>query len=112
VSSPAGAGIFVRSGGAGAPVVLVHGYAETSDSWTPLAAELAKSYTVVVPDLRGITSPAPDRSSTRYVDPASDPRPATSNAEHVLFSAPSGWGKRRIGGTFPHRVNSLNPASD
>jgi pimeloyl-ACP methyl ester carboxylesterase len=54
VASPEGADIFVRSGGAGPVVVLLHGYAETSDSWAPLAAELAKSYTVVVPDLRGI----------------------------------------------------------
>ena len=35
-------------------VVLLHGYAETSDSWAPLAADLVKNYTVVVPDLRGI----------------------------------------------------------
>jgi pimeloyl-ACP methyl ester carboxylesterase len=54
IHSPAGADIFVRSGGQGPAVVLIHGYAETSDSWAPLAAELMKSYTVVVPDLRGI----------------------------------------------------------
>ena len=54
VASPEGADIFVRSGGAGPVVVLLHGYAETSDSWGPLAAELARAYTVVVPDLRGI----------------------------------------------------------
>src|SRR6202048_591122 len=56
VHSPAGADIFVRSAGTGPVVVLIHGYAETSDSWAPLAAELVKSYTVVVPDLRGIGS--------------------------------------------------------
>jgi pimeloyl-ACP methyl ester carboxylesterase len=54
VASPEGADIFVRWGGAGPVVVLLHGYAETSDSWAPLAAELVKNYTVVVPDLRGI----------------------------------------------------------
>src|SRR5271170_4817222 len=54
VSTPEGADIFVRSGGSGPVVVLLHGYAETSDSWAPLAADLIKSYTVVVPDLRGI----------------------------------------------------------
>jgi pimeloyl-ACP methyl ester carboxylesterase len=54
VTSPEGADIFVRSGGAGPVVVLLHGYAETSDSWAPLAAELIKNYTVVIPDLRGI----------------------------------------------------------
>jgi pimeloyl-ACP methyl ester carboxylesterase len=54
VSSPDGTGIFVRSGGSGPAVVLLHGYAETSDSWAPLAADLATSHTVIVPDLRGI----------------------------------------------------------
>lgn len=54
VVSPDGAQIFVRSGGSGPVVVLIHGYAETSDSWAPLAADLVRSYTVVVPDLRGI----------------------------------------------------------
>jgi pimeloyl-ACP methyl ester carboxylesterase len=56
VHSPAGADIFVRSAGTGPVVVLIHGYAETSDSWAPLAAELVKTYTVIVPDLRGIGS--------------------------------------------------------
>ena len=54
IASPEGADIFVRSGGSGPVVVLLHGYAETSDSWGLLAAELYKSFTVVVPDLRGI----------------------------------------------------------
>jgi pimeloyl-ACP methyl ester carboxylesterase len=54
IHSPAGAEIFVRSAGQGPAVVLIHGYAETSDSWAPLAAELEKNYTVIVPDLRGI----------------------------------------------------------
>jgi hypothetical protein len=54
VSSLDGAETFVRSGGSGPVVVLLHGYAETSDSWAPLATELAKNYTIVVPDLRGI----------------------------------------------------------
>jgi pimeloyl-ACP methyl ester carboxylesterase len=54
VATPDGASIFVRSGGAGPAVVLLHGYAETSDSWAPLATALAKNYTVIVPDLRGM----------------------------------------------------------
>jgi pimeloyl-ACP methyl ester carboxylesterase len=35
-------------------VLLLHGYAENSDSWAPLAADLMKDHTVIVPDLRGI----------------------------------------------------------
>lgn len=54
IHSPEGADIFVRSGGRGPVVVLLHGYAENSDSWAPLAADLMKDHRVVVPDLRGI----------------------------------------------------------
>jgi pimeloyl-ACP methyl ester carboxylesterase len=54
IHSPEGADIFVRWGGKGPVVVLLHGYAENSDSWAPLAGDLMKDHTVVVPDLRGI----------------------------------------------------------
>ncbi len=54
IHSPQGADIFVRWGGSGPVVVLLHGYAENSDSWAPLAADLMKDHTIVVPDLRGI----------------------------------------------------------
>lgn len=54
IHSPAGAEMFVRYGGSGPVVVLLHGYAENSDSWAPLAADLMKDHTVIVPDLRGI----------------------------------------------------------
>ena len=39
--------------GKGDPVVLLHGYAETSHMWRPLIAELAPTHTVIAPDLRG-----------------------------------------------------------
>src|SRR5258708_120520 len=54
IHSPEGADIFVRWAGKGPVVVLLHGYAENSDSWAPLAADLVKDHTLVVPDLRGI----------------------------------------------------------
>lgn len=40
-------------GGQGSPVVLLHGYAETSHMWLPLMPLLAARHTVIVPDLRG-----------------------------------------------------------
>src|SRR5881392_3626196 len=49
-----GAQIFVRVGGQGPAVVLLHGYGETGDMWAPLAARLAPDHTVIVPDLRGM----------------------------------------------------------
>jgi len=39
--------------GKGDPVVLLHGYAETSHMWRPLMAELATTHTAIAPDLRG-----------------------------------------------------------
>src|SRR5216683_6110211 len=49
-----GATIHVRVGGTGPAVTLLHGYGETGDMWAPLAADLMRDHTVVVPDLRGI----------------------------------------------------------
>src|SRR5258705_12555554 len=39
--------------GKGEPVILLHGYAENSHMWRPLMVQLAKSHTVIAPDLRG-----------------------------------------------------------
>ena len=49
-----GATIHVRSGGTGPAVVLLHGYGETGDMWAPLARDLARDHSVIVPDLRGL----------------------------------------------------------
>jgi pimeloyl-ACP methyl ester carboxylesterase len=49
-----GAEIYVRVGGKGPAVVMLHGFADTGDMWTPLAAEMMKDHTVIVPDLRGM----------------------------------------------------------
>lgn len=50
----ADATITVRVGGHGPAVVLIHGFGETGDMWSPLAAALAQDHTVIVPDLRGM----------------------------------------------------------
>src|SRR5258706_16081239 len=49
-----GATIHVRVGGQGPAVVLLHGFGDTGDMWAPLATDLARDHTVVVPDLRGM----------------------------------------------------------
>jgi pimeloyl-ACP methyl ester carboxylesterase len=48
-----GTRIHYYIGGKGSPVVLLHGYAQTSHMWTPIMPLLAKNHTVIVPDLRG-----------------------------------------------------------
>ena len=45
---------YVRIGGHGSAVLLVHGFGDTGDMWVPLAEILVKDHTVIVPDLRGM----------------------------------------------------------
>jgi len=48
-----GVRLHYLAAGNGAPVILLHGYAQNSHMWRPLIAELAKTNTVIAPDLRG-----------------------------------------------------------
>jgi pimeloyl-ACP methyl ester carboxylesterase len=48
-----GVRLHYLTAGKGDPVLLLHGYAESSHMWLPLIAKLASSHTVIAPDLRG-----------------------------------------------------------
>lgn len=49
-----GADIYVRYGGEGPAILLIHGFGDTGDMWNQLAPILARTHTVIVPDLRGM----------------------------------------------------------
>jgi pimeloyl-ACP methyl ester carboxylesterase len=49
-----GTTLYVRVGGHGPTVLLLHGYAETGDMWTSMAADLVRDHQVIIPDLRGL----------------------------------------------------------
>jgi pimeloyl-ACP methyl ester carboxylesterase len=54
--------------GSGDPIILVHGYAETSHMWLPLIKELQKNHLVIAPDLRGFgDSGMPETDYTKAV---------------------------------------------
>jgi haloacetate dehalogenase len=49
----AGAELYLRIGGAGPPLVCLHGYPQSHLTWRKVAPALAERYTVILPDLRG-----------------------------------------------------------
>jgi haloacetate dehalogenase len=48
-----GTEIYLKTGGEGPPLLLLHGYPQTHVMWAKLAPKLAERFTVVCPDLRG-----------------------------------------------------------
>ena len=64
------ASTFVRLGGEGPPVVLLHGHPRTSATWHQVAPQLARrGFTVICPDLRGYgqsLAPAPTADHTAH----------------------------------------------
>ncbi|MGZ3553248.1 MAG: alpha/beta fold hydrolase [Vulcanimicrobiaceae bacterium] len=73
--------VYYRIGGEGPVVLLVHGYADTGDMWSPLAPSLAKDHLVIVPDLPGLGKSRPESDTATY-DKAS-----VARTLHVLLNA-------------------------
>lgn len=71
--------IYYRIGGSGPAVLLLHGYGDTGQMWAALAPVLAKTHTVIVPDLPGLGNSRPE-SSTAHYDMAS-----VARAMHALL---------------------------
>lgn len=61
--------LSVHSGGQGEPLILLHGYPQNHMCWAGIAPEFARSFRVIVPDLRGYgesDAPADDPAHTVY----------------------------------------------
>ena len=56
--------IFVRWGGAGPPILLLHGFPQTHLMWRRVAPLLARRFTVVCADLRAM-----DKAAVRLLHP-------------------------------------------
>ena len=54
IATPDGAQIYVRYGGSGPVVLLIHGFGDTGEMWGPVVRGLEHTHTVVIPDLRGM----------------------------------------------------------
>ena len=53
--------LVVRVGGAGPPIVLLHGFPQHSPVWRKVAPILAERFTAIVPDQRGMGAVDPSR---------------------------------------------------
>ena len=65
----AGTEIYCRIGGAGPPLVLLHGYPQCHATWHRIAPALSEQFTCVLPDLRGYGKsgiPEPDPNHRNY----------------------------------------------
>jgi pimeloyl-ACP methyl ester carboxylesterase len=68
--------------GQGDPVVLLHGYAQTSHMWRPLIPELAGTHTVIAPDLRGFGDSSKPESGYDKKTMAQDIRALVASLGH------------------------------
>ena len=88
-----GVTLNVAVGGAGRPLVLLHGFPQTHLMWRHVAADLAADHTVICPDLRGYG--------------ASD-RPAIA-ARLATCGAP-GFSAKGASATWPSAISPSNPS--
>lgn len=58
--------IYYRIGGHGPAVLLLHGYGDTGEMWAAFAPMLAKTHTVIVPDLPGLGNSRPENPNAQY----------------------------------------------
>lgn len=103
--------IFCRIGGSGPPLVLLHGYPQTSAMWHAVAPELTKDYQVICPDLRGYgrsLKPPTDAAHAPYSKRAmaSDVLAVMDRLGHDRFVI----GAHDRGGRVAHRMAADHPA--
>ncbi len=61
--------IFLRQGGSGPALLLLHGYPQTNVMWHKVAPKLAETHTLIIPDLPGYgwsAAPVPEADHTPY----------------------------------------------
>jgi haloacetate dehalogenase len=113
VPDPAGdVSLRVRHGGSGPPLLLLHGYPETHMMWARVAQDLADSFTVVCPDLRGYgrSTKPPSSSDNETSSKRAMARDAVNLMAHLGFPRFAVAGHDR-GGRVAYRLALDHPAA-
>lgn len=94
IEVPVGEGhVFCRIGGVGPPLLLLHGYPQTSAMWHKVAPRLAERYQVICADLRGY-----GRSSKPASGPGHLPYTKRATADELVAALRSlGHGRVLVG---------------
>ena len=101
----AGTRIRYLAGGSGQPIVLVHGLGGAAANWRLVAARLAGSHHVLVPELPGHGGSAP-LGGTSTLDPFAEAVLAVAEAEDAV---PAPWVGHSLGGLVALRAAALRP---
>ncbi len=111
-----GAQLFVRTGGSGPPLLLLHGFPQTGAIWHKIAGELSQHFSLVIPDLRGYgrsNKPANDAENLAYSkramanDLVRVMRSLGHDAFHLCGHDRGGRVAYRLAQDHPHAVTSL-----
>ena len=97
-------------GGAGPPLLLLHGYPQTHAMWHRIAPRLAQRFTVVCPDLRGYGDsgkPASDATHVTYSEAGDGAGHGRSNARPRLSALSPGRTRSRR----PRRASPVRRSS-
>ncbi len=102
--------VFYRIKGDGPPLLLIHGYPQTSAMWHAVAPKLAETYQVICPDLRGYgrsLKPATDAAHETYSKRAmaGDMTALMNHLGHARFLI----GAHDRGGRVAHRLAADHP---
>lgn len=100
-------GIRYFAGGAGPPIVLVHGLGGWAGNWLAVAPALARERRVLVPDLPGHGGSAPLRGAVD-LDPFADALLAVLEHEHAL---PAPWVGHSLGALVAVHAALRRPAA-